>query len=285
MSKLTMIGILCGVLATRVPADEIPNPKHESGLRRVHKRCGHLNADQVQSIRETAKKMHADGATRNAMKKACKKQVGEWPTDFKACANAIVALQFVPKMIPKPPPPPPPPPKTFFNGFRNSEWGSSVESVKATESANFISEKSKGSTQRVNFTGEVGGSPVTISYDFTNNKLVSATYIFDEEHSSKLLFVEDFAKVTVLLKEKYDDPITEDTIWLNALYKDDVSDWGMAVSVGHLKFVWVWETNTTEIRHGLVGDNFNITHGIVYRSKKFMEMEKLRKLNAGTDGL
>lgn len=106
MLKLSVSAVLCGVSAAIVLAADIPNPKYEAALRRVDKKCSHLNADQVQSIRETAEKMHRDGATRNATKKACKKLVLEWPTGFKMCATAIVAVEYIPTMIPEPPPPP-----------------------------------------------------------------------------------------------------------------------------------------------------------------------------------
>ena len=91
-----VLNLILSLTATVLLAD-IPNPKHDSALRRVEKRCSHLDADRGQQLRELAARMKADGATRNAAKKACRELSDEWRTGFKTCASALVAAQYIPE--------------------------------------------------------------------------------------------------------------------------------------------------------------------------------------------
>ena len=43
----------------------------------------------------------------------------------------------------------------------------------------------------------------------------------------------------------------------------------MAIAAGHMRMRSEWEAPRTHLTHAMVGDNFEITHGIVYASREF----------------
>jgi len=67
------------------------------------------------------------------------------------------------------------------------------------------------------------------------------------------------------------------------LYKDDYSDWGTAISLGHLLYFSTWETENTEIASILTGENFDISCVIEYSSKSLEELEKKAKEKKALD--
>ena len=81
------------------------------------------------------------------------------------------------------------------------------------------------------------------------------------------LYLEDYKQFKKLLIKKYGSQTEEKTRWLNDLYKDDRSDWGTAISIGHLMLLNGWENSDTFIALAMKGDNFEINCVIEYESK------------------
>ena len=77
---------------------------------------------------------------------------------------------------------------------------------------------------------------------------------------------------TNILIEKYGEPKDDDINWLNDLYADDPSDYGLAISIGHLNLYCSWEIGDTKIQMVLSGDNYKISHRLEYNN------ESLKKL-------
>jgi hypothetical protein len=63
-------------------------------------------------------------------------------------------------------------------------------------------------------------------------------------------------------------------VWKDDLYKDDKSEWGFAVSLGHLAYGASWETSATKIEIMLLGDNYEINLFLSYFSKELEEWVK-----------
>ncbi|MCD8403926.1 hypothetical protein [Tenacibaculum finnmarkense] len=75
------------------------------------------------------------------------------------------------------------------------------------------------------------------------------------------------------MKKKYGKPKEDKTIWKNDLYKDDYSQWGFAVSLGHLIYYSSWETEKTSILFLLNGENYDLKTVIEYSSKELSTIE------------
>ena len=173
--------------------------------------------------------------------------------------------------------------------FRKTKWGNSVEKVKSSEAPTIL----LGDGNTLITRGSVAGLECTIGYCFVNGKLWRGVYAFSETHSNKNMFITDYNSIKDILIEKYGEPeglamidsalkrfpensnlkyLEGGMVWLNDLYADDKSQYGLAVSIGHLTYYCEWEIGDTKIHMVLSGDNYNINHILVYYSKS---LEKL----------
>ncbi|MBA7542736.1 hypothetical protein ES705_35060 [subsurface metagenome] len=74
-----------------------------------------------------------------------------------------------------------------------------------------------------------------------------------------------------ILTKKYGKPWSDRTTWDNDLFKNDRSQWGLAVSIGHLSYGALWDTSKTFITLVLNGDNYEITLLAAYDSRELKE--------------
>lgn len=154
--------------------------------------------------------------------------------------------------------------------FRRVYWGMSKEQVKSTETEEIAFEQQN----ILSYKSTIISLDCLIGYIFTDNKLTRTKYLITEEHTNENSFISDFNTLKSALIEKYGEPATDEHYWLNDLYKDDYSDWGFAVSLGHHSYFATWETSNTRIYLGLMGDNYSIELGIEYVSIEFEDLEK-----------
>lgn len=198
----------------------------------------------------------------------------------KAPAKQIARIQFAPNASPLEVKSAAPSDDTQDSAaFRNSTWGMTMDEVKASETLELVKEDENS----LAYSDAVGGLDAFALYIFVQNRLVRTKYIFTEDHSNKNDYIDDFNAITSSLNSKYGPPVDEKRVWRNDLFKDDYSDWGRAVSIGHLVYNAKWETPETSIFHALYGDNYDITHVVEYSSKDLRGLEeserKSRDLN------
>jgi hypothetical protein len=154
--------------------------------------------------------------------------------------------------------------------FRKVKWGMSKKQVKITESGKI----ERDNERMLAYSGKVSGIECLILYIFAENKLVRAKYVFTPEHTNKNDFIVDYKSVKDGLAKKYGEPKSDDTNWRNDLYKDDYSNWGFAISLGHLMYFAEWETESTEISLILSGENYKTRLAAEYSSKQFQHLEE-----------
>jgi len=167
-------------------------------------------------------------------------------------------------------------------GFRDAGWGTTREQVKRTEQNELISEDNK----ILMYAGKLLGMPATIGYIFIDNQLVRGKYLVEQPHTNKNDYISDFQKFKESLTRKYGSPSVDKEYWSDELYRGDQSQYGMAVSVGHLIYQAAWERDAvTHIRLSLHGDNFDITLSIEYQSVAHLELEQKAREQAEDDEL
>lgn len=164
---------------------------------------------------------------------------------------------------------------TYADDFRGFKWGVSAKEVRSNEKETLI----KGEKDFLFYKGMLGGLNVNFLYNFVDDRLVNATYLFNMKHSNPNDFIDDYDKIKSLLTKKYGPPIIDNIDWRDDLYRQEPSKWGLAVSAGHLAYKAVWELDNTTIATTLRGDNYKIEHGIYYgdrdaRSKMRERIEK-----------
>lgn len=154
--------------------------------------------------------------------------------------------------------------------FRKTKWGMSIAQVKSAEPLKVAKEEKNLLVYKTT----VIGKDVYVLYIFADNMLVRAKYVLAESHTNKNDYITDYNDFKEILTKKYGKPKQDETVWKNDLFKDDYSDWGTAISVGHLVYFSSWETKETEINEILMGENYDITCGVEYVSKNLKEIEK-----------
>jgi len=148
--------------------------------------------------------------------------------------------------------------------FRETYWGMSKEQVKATENKSPDLEKENSLLYNVN----IGGEEYYCVYNFLEDSLYNSGYVFSGKHTNKNIYIDDYKKLKDILIKEYGKPKSDRMTWDNDLYKDDRSEWGFAVSLGHLSYGNIWETSNTYITLGLNGDNYKINLIVSYDSRK-----------------
>lgn len=155
-------------------------------------------------------------------------------------------------------------------GFRNNSWGDNVTSVKAKEKFELVQEE----TGILAYKGRIAGMDMLLGYLFTGDKLTTGKYIVTEDHSNKNDYITDYDKLKKILTEKYGEPKEDEKYWKNDLYRDDYSDWGFAVSLGHLIYYSTYQNEKTELTLMLSGENYKINLLIESKSVELKDIEK-----------
>ena len=170
---------------------------------------------------------------------------------------------------------------TQAQNIRSVEFGMSPSEVKQNEDANLVKEGDQDYLYYVMYRDDVGGYQALIAFIFAQDKLTRVRYSFTEEHTNRNLFIDDFNSIDKILIKKYGPPSElKNHVWSDDLYKDNRSDYGMALAVGHLAIQSSWETSGMKIFHTISGDNYNINHDIEYQSKQYKSLETKAKEEA-----
>lgn len=103
-----------------------------------------------------------------------------------------------------------------------------------------------------------------------NDKLGEILFSIDETHSNDNFYIDDYYDIQKELIQKFGEPVNDEIIWYNDLFKDDYSNWGLAVSAGHLKYVSAWEFDDMTIVLILNGDNYEINLFAGYTSNIYI---------------
>ena len=120
-------------------------------------------------------------------------------------------------------------------------------------------------------------------YSFVNNQLASAQYLFNDVHSNYNDYISDYNQLKALLENKYGKSTQDDEKW-TATVSHNI-DKGMAIGMGYLTYLSIWETPATNIYLMLFGDNFDFNFSLSYKSKQLTSKEKERDQTKEMDNL
>lgn len=160
--------------------------------------------------------------------------------------------------------------------FRGSNWGDSVKSVKENEKAVLIEEDADS----LAYITTISGIDMAAVYTFENDKLVSATYLNQQEYTNKNRYISDYKTIKELLIAKYGEPVSDDVKWFNDSFKNDTQEYGNAISIGHLAYLSKWVADGTEIVHVLSGNNYSLRMMVLYNdlsAKEIMDGQQKQK--------
>jgi hypothetical protein len=154
--------------------------------------------------------------------------------------------------------------------FRVARWGESKEVIMAKEGKTDLSPDE----DLYMFTDNVAGFSCMVGYFFVDNKLVRSRYLFQQKHTNKNDYIYDFKDLVELMSQKYGKPDWNSPEWKNRLYQDDPSEYGFAVSLGHLVYSAGWLTDKTDISVLLTGENYDISFLVQYSSTKYKQLRE-----------
>lgn len=167
--------------------------------------------------------------------------------------------------------------------FRKTSWGMSMEQVKEIEGNEILEAYEDGFAYK----NKVGGLDCKVIYQFVENKLYIAGYLFTELHTNYDLWIDDYQKIKDLLIKKYGKPIKSGMFWASDSYKKmwgNDQNLGTAVGMGYLVYYTEWDTPKTKIWIGLKGDNLDIDFRVTYESKELKEWaNKIKEEKAKED--
>lgn len=157
--------------------------------------------------------------------------------------------------------------------FRKAQWGMTQEQIVRLE-GNPAARENPGDFYVMRYWDSLENMSCWIDYLFKDDKLVKARYIFLVKHEYKSQYFGDYKKAKDFLTEVHGQSPLTNINWLNPTYKEDYSNWGLAVSLGHLEYSAIWDTLETEIVLRLFGENNEIKLVAEYTGKLKEEKEK-----------
>ncbi len=152
--------------------------------------------------------------------------------------------------------------------FRHTKWGMTPEEVVASEKMVPIAKDEK----MIRYKTQILDKDVELLYLFAQNKLVGASYRLDENYLNSERFIRTYTRFKEELIKKYGSPNKEITQWKNDAFKSDRSKWGIALSLGYLEYLTLWETPGTTVSCGLKENNYYVLCSVDYWSMEFSNL-------------
>jgi hypothetical protein len=155
--------------------------------------------------------------------------------------------------------------------FRSARWGMSKQQILRME-GHPAQQDSSGGLDVIQYLQTILNMDCMIGFVFAENKLVKAKYSFLTKHGDKNQYIQDYSKIRDILVEKYGNPETESALWQDDRYKNESSNWGQALSLGHLRFDSTWQDSETEIHLGLNGGRDKIFLVVEYAGLDYRDL-------------
>jgi hypothetical protein len=158
------------------------------------------------------------------------------------------------------------------NAYKTSKpaetfWGMSQEAFLQVKGEPSRSEKLNG-LEVLGYKQKILDSTCFVGYIFSGQKLSGAKYIFMEDYPNDKRYLVEYKKIKDVLTQTCGLPRRDDVIWNNALYRNDNSNWGLALRLGHVNYCAKWFTPETEIILSLFMADEEITLEVEYSGIK-----------------
>jgi hypothetical protein len=161
--------------------------------------------------------------------------------------------------------------KELKTHFRNTYWGMNQDQVVGIEGSPDQSENS-GGLAVIQYAKNISNMDCMVGYVFADNKLAKAKYSFIARYEDKNQYIRNYNKIRDILLEKYGKSEKERILWKNKTYKDDRSNWGLALGLGHLEINSHWQDADTKIQLRLHGENGRVFLAVMYSGLDYIEL-------------
>jgi hypothetical protein len=155
--------------------------------------------------------------------------------------------------------------------FRFTRWGMTPEEVTASESK--LDPIEKGGNL-IKYKTQILGKNVELVYLFAQNKLIGSSYKLEDNYLNSQHFITTYQKLKAALAQKYGPAQKDEIIWSNDAYRNVNNKRGLALSLGHVKYLAIWETPDTTITCSLKEENFYVNCSVEYSSKQLSALQQ-----------
>ena len=154
--------------------------------------------------------------------------------------------------------------------FRKVKFGMKKDEVRHSEKEKHIHE----TDHALMYEDQILDIEVYLIYSFLeddlNNGLWRASYSSKESYRNDNNHIRDYKKIKSALIEKYGTPISDKINWDNSLYKNDPSQHGFAISIGHVIYEASWtieiQKEEIDVWIRMEGENSEIRLSLSYTS-------------------
>lgn len=150
--------------------------------------------------------------------------------------------------------------------FRNSKWGDSIQTVKEyTTDLDFTGETDVGLMAE---TIVCGYNAYTI-YQFDNDMLHAAMYIFDLGSSRGGQYITAFNTIKEAVIEKYGQPYSDVISPLTNQGLIDIAGEAAALEPGYVAYITEWSTDRSEITESAIKQNGTLLFSLMYTDNDY----------------
>lgn len=157
--------------------------------------------------------------------------------------------------------------------FRNTRWGMNKAQVVRIEGSPNHRENS-GGLDIIQYPQMILNMDCMIGYVFAYNKLAKAKYSFLANYEDKNQYIHSYKKIKDILIQKYGKSEAEKVLWQDKQYQNDRSNWGLALSLGHLEFSSLWKDSKTEIQLRMYGGRNRVFLVVLYSGLEYLDLAK-----------
>jgi hypothetical protein len=161
--------------------------------------------------------------------------------------------------------------KELKTHFRNTYWGMNQSQVVRIEGSPDQRDHSGGLVE-IQYAKKISNMDCMVGYVFANNKLAKAKYSFIARYDDKNQYIHNYNKIRDILLEKYGKSENERMLWKDKTYKNDRSNWGRALGLGHLEFTSHWQDAETKIQLRLHGKNGRVFLAAMYSGLDYVDL-------------
>jgi hypothetical protein len=158
--------------------------------------------------------------------------------------------------------------------FDEMHWGVSKKHILEMEGKPSSQERAKGQ-DTMRYIQKVINMDCAIEYIFAANALKKTKFSFLNTYpGDKNAYLDDYRRIKDALVQKFGRPVEENMNWLDSSYRDDFSNWGEAITLGHLVLNSRWLTPRTQIRASLGGADERVNLVVEYEALQTGELAK-----------
>lgn len=161
-----------------------------------------------------------------------------------------------------------------FNGYK---WGTKISDIKQAEISEDLEEGTDyaiADSFLVIDNQEIAGLTASATYRYNDDEILTAgQYTLKEQHTELNDYYDDYVDLVQSFSSVYGKPEFTGYDWDDNTYKNDPSNWGLALSLGNVEFKTGWkDANGNTIYIWMRGGISNITTAIYFSSIDFVSL-------------